>query len=339
MYKLILVSYMTLLAGTSGCAHHAGSITAVPLSLQNQGEPDGIPYYLPKPLLIIAKNTRRIDESKVGLTNPVPIPNGFDNQAAYGDIKANVTVPGSGELSKSTGAVEIGDISLAEDFDKSSPRLPSQVRESMTRPGQMNDGIAPDSFFTYQIIFVPDISQKYGLRVTGGPGEVRAAMNLVNGWMYTGMGPYYLKDGSTAQNTMAFGAGVLFSGRGAADVQDEAGNLAAVANPSAQSGSAERATGEPSNELADRMTRLARFAQSQAKVPETILNYAEIYIYEPFLNSDGSTEWRLIVSQSFDRHYFSPEVDDESLDLLKSILRAYASPDQGDKSPELEFQD
>ncbi|MEP3929108.1 hypothetical protein, partial [Rhodopirellula bahusiensis] len=66
------------------------------LSPANQCDPPGIPYYLPKPLLVVAKNVRHIDESKVGLTGPAPIPGGFDNQAAYADIKANVTVPNTG---------------------------------------------------------------------------------------------------------------------------------------------------------------------------------------------------------------------------------------------------
>jgi hypothetical protein len=51
----------------------------------------------------------------------------------------------------------------------------------MTPAERLGDGLAPDCFYTYQIIFVPDLTQKYGLRVTGGAGEIRAAMNLVNG--------------------------------------------------------------------------------------------------------------------------------------------------------------
>ena len=66
---------------------------------QGECEPNGIPYYLPKPLLVVAKNVRHIDESKVGLTESAPIPGGFDNQAAYADVKANVTVPGGNSSS------------------------------------------------------------------------------------------------------------------------------------------------------------------------------------------------------------------------------------------------
>ena len=66
-----LFAALALVAG--GC-HHP-EITAVPLSPQNCTEwGGGIPFYLPKPLLIIAKNFRNIEEAKVGQMGPVPIP-------------------------------------------------------------------------------------------------------------------------------------------------------------------------------------------------------------------------------------------------------------------------
>ena len=61
-------------------------------------------------------------------------------------------------------------------------------------------------------------------------------MNMVNGWMYTGMGPFYLKDSSTAQNTMACGVASLFAGRGAADVLNEVGEIASIGAPARPSG-------------------------------------------------------------------------------------------------------
>ncbi len=50
-----------------GCARHQEkpTITAVGLSPGNRCDPPAIPYYLPKPLLVISKNFRHIDESKV----------------------------------------------------------------------------------------------------------------------------------------------------------------------------------------------------------------------------------------------------------------------------------
>src|SRR5688572_30047798 len=97
-----------VLAISAGC--HRAEITAVPLSPWNSCEPAGIPYYLPKPLLVIAKNVRHMDSAKVGLTGPAPIPNAFDNQASYADVKANVTVPGqSGTVA---GASATGDTNI-----------------------------------------------------------------------------------------------------------------------------------------------------------------------------------------------------------------------------------
>ncbi len=58
--------------GLMGC-HHP-QITAVPLSTWNRCEPEGIPFYLPKPLLIVAKNVRSVETAKTGLTAPAPSP-------------------------------------------------------------------------------------------------------------------------------------------------------------------------------------------------------------------------------------------------------------------------
>src|SRR5208282_4615554 len=80
------------------------------------------------------------------------------------------------------------------------------------------DGLKPEAFFTYHIIFVPDLTQKYGLKIKGGAGEIRAAMNLVNGWQFTGLGPYYMKDSSTAQNTLSAGITANLAASGVADV-------------------------------------------------------------------------------------------------------------------------
>ena len=90
--------FVGLLAGATGC-HHP-SVTAVSLKphycdhhfaflYDPCKEPEGIPFYLPKPLLIVSKNFRNIEETKVGLTDSAPIPNFFDDQAGkYADLNA-----------------------------------------------------------------------------------------------------------------------------------------------------------------------------------------------------------------------------------------------------------
>lgn len=324
MCRLTRLGFVVVLSvAVCGCAKNQASVTAVPLSPWNQCEPEGIPYYLPKPLLVVAKNVRHIDEAKVGLTAPAPIPNAFDNQAAYADLKANVTVPGT----TSTGAAASVAAGFPQHFDTGRGTVPDRaVSETMIPSGRIEDGIAPDSFYTYQIIFVPDLSQKYGLRIKGGPGEIRAAMNLVNGWMYTGMGPYYLKDSSTAQNLMAFGAASMFAGRGAADVLNEVGDLARIGTTG---GRGERAGAD---EVLDKYTALARLLQSQAKVPSTICNYAEIHIYEPTLSPEGVTCWNLIASHQFDRHYFQPGLNENAVNLFKLIIESKDAQSDAAKS-------
>lgn len=295
------------------------SVTAVGLSAANRCEPEGIPYYLPKPLLVIAKNVRHIDESKVGLTNPVPIPNAFDSQGSYADVKANVTVPAANQA---LDAVSTIPHRLPERFDSNQNTLPA-YGEQLTPAGRLEDGLAPDCFYTYQVIFVPDLTQKYGLRVTGGAGEIRAAMNLVNGWMYTGMGPYYLKDSSTAQNMLAGGAAAMYAGRGVADVVNQVGELATLDGAlGAERAAPSTNRAVPARSVIDRATALAKALQTEAPVPQTMLNFAEIYIYEPVLSPDGlNTEWKLIAQHSFDRQYIQGGLGEAGLKLFGQVLK------------------
>lgn len=75
-------------------------------------------------------------------------------------------------------------------------------------PASISDGLIPQEFYTYQIIYLPDPAQKYGLRVKGGHGQMRATLNLVNGWMFTGPGPLGINTSSAAQTIAATGQAV-----------------------------------------------------------------------------------------------------------------------------------
>lgn len=323
--RLLLIGALCVSQAFAGCAKHQArpSITAVGLSPANRCEPHGIPYYLPKPLLVVAKNVRHIDESKVGLTGPAPIPGGFDNQAAYADIKANVTVPSSsGSTGQAAGGLAANDAGNAavSGATLGEKQAQSIVPETMTPAANANfdDGLEVDSFFTYQIVFVPDLTQKYGLRISGGAGEIRAAMNLVNGWMYTGMGPYYFKDSSSAQNAMATGVGAMYAGRGVSDVVNSVGNVASQLTEAAKKESGLSAADV--QKLNQQMQLLESLAQSTPKVPQQILNYAEIYIYEPVLMGD-QTEWRLVAEHHFDRQYFDTAADDATIANKKELMK------------------
>jgi hypothetical protein len=271
--------------GIVGGCHHF-EITAV--SLSNPCEPEGLPFYLPKPLLIIAKNFRNIEERTDGLTDPVPIPNSFDQQQGYADLKANVTTtsapstpPPGDDAKKHAGPIRTPDGTVVQERI-----LPSEAPK---------DGASPDTFFTYHIVFVPDLTQKYGLRVKGGPGEVRAALNLVNGWMFTGLGPFYLKDSSTAQNIMAGGAAVTLAGRGVADVVSSLADLRRAGLR--QAGQVE---GSQLEKTVHTMTMLMD-EKKMGPAPLCIPRYAEIHIYEPVLTSEHTVEWRPVVNQEFER--------------------------------------
>jgi hypothetical protein len=295
--QFALFALFACLLTCCGCWHGRPEITAVPLSPQNCGEPAGIPFYLPKPLLIVSKNFRYIEEAKVGLTDSAPIPAGFDDQAKYGDVNARTSfvqgppVSGFAAAASSSTATNTGTASA------SVPRLHSGG--APITPGDApSDGLSPSTFYTYQIVFVPDLTQKYGLRIKGGAGEIRAAMNLVNGWQFTGLGPYYMKDSSTAQNVLAHGIATNLAGSGVADV------VSSVADLAGELQSGELAA--PDSPKVQRVVQTMESLQAQC-VPMTIPNFAEIHVYEPYLSFDGMMEWREITCLNFDRDYLGQE--------------------------------
>jgi hypothetical protein len=278
-------------------------------------DPEGIPFYLPKPLLIVSKNFRNIEDAKVGLTDSPPIPNTFDDQSKYADLNArtNFNFDGTG-ASTATDASGGGKAPAALAADPTNPPDPGATKippastasksgayayspnpPNVTPHDVPSDGLAPNTFYTYQIVFVPDLTQKYGLKIKGGVGEIRAAMNLVNGWQFTGLGPYYMKDSSTAQDVMASGIAARLGGQAAQDVLKGVAGLT----------SGGKAPGTvPAN--APRLQSLARTIEElkqEAHPLMTIPNYAEIYVYEATLGPDGQMVWCEIVGKPFDRHY------------------------------------
>jgi hypothetical protein len=131
------ILFVALIAST-GCRHP--EITAVSLNPCDGNKVEGIPFYLPKPLLIVSKNFRSIEESKVGLTDGAPIPHGFDDQAKYADVNARTnftagtTTPSPASPASSGAAV-------------SGPRLHSGG--APVTPGKIeSDGMVPETFFT-----------------------------------------------------------------------------------------------------------------------------------------------------------------------------------------------
>jgi hypothetical protein len=128
------------------------------------------------------------------------------------------------------------------------------------------------------VLYLPDLTQKYGLKISGGAGELRATENLVNGWMHTGPGPIYIADSTTSQNVTA-------SGQAVADVTQALGQIAlsAAGIPSLPSASSSKTSG----------------TETAAKNrPDPIKDYAQIFIFEPVLSTDvrgtKTVSWHLI---------------------------------------------
>jgi hypothetical protein len=293
--KTRLVAGLLFFGGVAGCCH---PVQVTCYSVSNPCDPDGIPFYLPKPLLIVSKNFRSIEDQGVGQMGAAPIPNSFDNQAQYADVRANISssvAPTTASAkSDANGGTPPG--SKAQSGAMTNGDTAATTNAGVVPPGSFKDGVTPDTFYTYHIVFVPDLTQKHVIKITGGPGEFRAAMNLVNGWMFTGLGPFYLKDSSTAQNILATGGAITLGGRGVADVVTSLADLSKAAPGKAQTGPFD------GNQVAARVSEIQLLMDQNNLRPEPInlKSFAEIYVYEAYVR-DGQMEWRPIVEKSFDR--------------------------------------
>ncbi len=290
-----------LILPLAGC--RSVEVTAVPLSRWNCNEPEGIPFYLPKPLIIVAKNVRYIESEKIGLTDSAPIPSSFDDQAKYADLNSRTELRGL-PAGTTAQAAAIGSTpstaAAAATAAVSGQHLTAPKPPYLAPDVAPTDGLMPDTFYTVQIVFVPDLSQKYGLRVKGGAGELRAALNLVNGWMFTGLGPFYFKDSSTAQNMLSAGIMSNVAAAGAADVVRSIAELPAAAEVERFPAAAQQLQ----QQILELKQQLARAARPQlVQRPGTMQGYAEVHIFEPQLTEEACVAWQQICSLKFDRQY------------------------------------
>jgi len=301
---------MGLVVGLSGCQHP--SVTAVSLNTHYCDhkfaflydpckEPEGIPFYLPKPLLIVAKNFRNVEEAKVGLTDGAPIPGYFDDQSKYADLNSRSAFSaneGTGDTSTATTSAGNPYTVTPADVSKASTRDPYSSKPPNVTPNELPlDGLLPEHFYTYQIVFVPDMTQKYGLKVKGGVGEIRAALNIVNGWQFTGLGPYYMKDSSTAQNTLAAGITANLAARGIGDAIKDIASI----NPGSVSSAAGPASAKGRAFNSDNVEAAIKNLGDLKPHAITLPKYAEITIYEAFVTPDGMMEWKPIHDRTYDR--------------------------------------
>jgi hypothetical protein len=381
---------LLLLAGCAG-----PSITAVRLS-PGPREPEGIPYYLPKPYLFVTKNFYYIPAPTVGLTATVPIPGSFDtsNSSKGGGNQPNTNnasntkqpnpkVGGATNLAQAYNPfllpadgqplpIGLRNASLAggneprfryasinaaaipsdepgddppqtnnateENSKGSNDTNPVSSNVSTSNGGQItwaypgtnlmipapaSDGFIPQEYFTYQIVYLPDLTQKYGLRIHGGHGELRATENLVNGWMHTGPGPFYTKNSSSAETATAVGqaTGTIVDSvaKGIVSGLVPSGAAASAASSALKAVATAGQEGGATNNLTQ------------------ITNYAILYVYEPILDTTNNTvSWQLILTNAFNRDVAGmagtgtvTDTTDANADFEKTISDAItgASPD------------
>ena len=135
----------------------------------------------------------------------------------------------------------------------------------------------------------------------------------------------------------------MYTGRGVADVVNQIGELATLDGALGAERSANTSTRSvPARSVIDRASALAKALQTEAPVPQTMLNFAEITIYEPVLSPDGmSTEWKQIAQHSFDRQYIQGGMNEAGLKLFGQVLKldeaeskSRAKAEQAEAKPE-----
>ena len=124
-YALKFVMLMLIPVFIAGCA---STITAI------SGGETGIPYYLPKPYLLITKNLTPLVEKTIEKK----------------DEKGNTT-----------------------------------AIEHTVEPVTTN--IKEKDSYSFQIIYLPDLTQKYGLEIHSRTGTIKTNVTLINGWKFVGL--------------------------------------------------------------------------------------------------------------------------------------------------------
>lgn len=149
LFGLLVVGCVT--APTSIPLHDTGSFW--------MNRTEGIPYYLPRPYLVISKNFSLSQATAIEKTAPS---NGGSNATTQ---------------AKNT------------------------VKTTVTPVASTNADI-----FAWQIIYLPDLNQKYGLRFKRGTGTQETSFTLVDGWKLTGVNTK--SDAKTAETIAAVGTTV-----------------------------------------------------------------------------------------------------------------------------------
>jgi hypothetical protein len=101
--------------------------------------------------------------------------------------------------------------------------------------------------------------------------------------MFTGLGPFYLKDSSTAQNILASGVFADFAGAGAANVINSVANLSKAFHQGPAGGQS----------IAAYRALLEALRGESRPLTDHCLQ-AEIHVFEPFVTPEGGTAWREI---------------------------------------------
>ena len=174
----------------------------------------GIPFYMPRPYLLIAKNL-------------IPIPT--DTKTAPDATKAPTPPPPSGTTKKSGGTTGSGT---------------SNARQSATTPPTKNgpDTVVNQTFYTYQVVYLPDPCQKFGVKIHPGIGTLDTTLNFADGWQFTGTN--VKSDTTTAQIITALGTPLQALAGLAGDVLKSGAGVAAKA-AAARTATEEKPAPEP----------------------------------------------------------------------------------------------
>ena len=128
---------LVTIVGIAGCA---STISVLPLSKTavEESKESGIPYYLPRPYLLVTKN--------------------------FNATKQTAT-------------------KTKEEKKKGDETSTTTIEATSSEPALKNES---DSY-SVQVIYLPDLKRRYGLKIDKGTGTFDSTITLVDGWKLTGI--------------------------------------------------------------------------------------------------------------------------------------------------------
>lgn len=190
-----------LLTATVGCGPKLTAIPISPRARAEMGADHGIPYYVPRPFLLVTRNIEVTDESLVNagivtdaegntvvgpLRNDRPAISGRSAGSAGKTTTGTGTGAASGGESPAAGAVaSVPGAVVSSTGGAGVSALPGREEDGAEGPASAVAQLIPT--YRFRVVYLPDLSRQYALQQRGSAfGSTTVKYELEGGWMFKG---------------------------------------------------------------------------------------------------------------------------------------------------------